>query len=93
MDEFALLDEFLFNLSNEDFNMKWVIWFNKIIELRFAKYETRRSFRSEKFLHHCVQRVTNEKNLKNLLGWVKKKIFFLGGVFALFGNFNKNRVF
>jgi dynein heavy chain len=23
MDEFNLLDEFLFNLSNEDFNMKW----------------------------------------------------------------------
>ena len=23
MEEFALLDEFLFNLSNEDFNMKW----------------------------------------------------------------------
>ena len=23
MNEFALLDEFLFNLSNEDFNMKW----------------------------------------------------------------------
>lgn len=23
MEEFSLLDEFLFNLANEDFNMKW----------------------------------------------------------------------
>jgi hypothetical protein len=47
------------------------------------------SFRSEKFLHHCVQRLSKPGKLT----WFSKKKNLLGRLFPLFGNFNKKGFF